>query len=315
MSNVKKILLSVPALFLIISTLSGNDDGVNDAARKEEMRINVEEELSEKQREVRRKLVEEAFGAVDETRNALKALENENADKALEALEKVIGKLELILARENSLSLIPVDANVETVYLTPDLASDIDRIREIKSEAQDLMRKGYLPSARRLLEMLSNEIRINTVYLPIETYPEAIKEAVRLIDENKIDEARQAISGVLATLVVTEQSIPIPLLNTQVLLEKASDIINEYKNPEDIKEEKKEEILTALKDARDQLRLAEELGYGRRSREFQELVKDIEEIEEKVQKNKEAKGLFGKLMSRLNIFKEDISREKKRAGK
>lgn len=307
-SNIKTriMLLSMMALLLIIGATYGSNKA-KDAAQKEEMRINVEEERSEEQRKIRRELIEEAFGAIDETQNALAALEEDNTDKALKALEKVIGKLELILAREPALSLIPIDAGAETI----NTASDIDTVKKMKSEVKSLINKGNLPEARVLLNLLASEVRVKTVYLPIKTYPIAIKEAVRLIDDNKIDEAKQAISAVLATMVITERSIPIPVLNTQVLVKEASDIIKEEKDPSKLKKEKKDEALKMLEDARYQLRLGEELGYGKKSKEFAELQKDIDEIENNIRKDEKSAGLFSKLRSRLAIFKEDISKEEK----
>ncbi|RKY32545.1 MAG: hypothetical protein DRP74_02290 [Candidatus Omnitrophota bacterium] len=47
----------------------------------------------------------------------------------------------------------------------------------------------------------------------IQTYPLAIRKIARLIDQDKIDEAKVLLTQTLNTLVITTRVIPIPVLN------------------------------------------------------------------------------------------------------
>jgi hypothetical protein len=52
---------------------------------------------------MREKILTEAKATLDETENAIKALNEDKSNDALAALEKATGKLELILARDPEL--------------------------------------------------------------------------------------------------------------------------------------------------------------------------------------------------------------------
>ena len=143
---------------VIVSVLAEPSLLAESASEKEELRINIEQERSKEERRARNELYKNALGAVEETAEALKALEENDSQRAIEYLEKVVGKLELILAREPSLALIPIDAQVESL----NLMRDLENVEKLKKEAESLVKKGYLPQARRLLNLLASEIKVTT---------------------------------------------------------------------------------------------------------------------------------------------------------
>lgn len=100
----------------------------------------------------------------------------------------------------------------------------------------------------------------------------------------------------------------IPVLNSQFMIAKASDITKDT-NPKDLADDKKEEALDALKKAKEQLKIAELLGYGKKDREFAEIDKDIREIEGKISKNEKTVKLFDELIKRMSDFKQRISKQ------
>ncbi|WP_276623613.1 YfdX family protein [Corynebacterium flavescens] len=98
----------------------------------------VDAKATEQAAEKRKKITADAIAAVAETRNALKLLDEKKADEALAALERVTGKLELILARDPKLALAPVDVEV----ITFDLIAKLDTIKAVIKEAEDYQIEG-----------------------------------------------------------------------------------------------------------------------------------------------------------------------------
>ena len=60
------------------------------------------------------KLIEEGISSIDITYQALAAIEGGNKDKAIELIEKGVGKLEVLLARDTDLVLIPINNTIKT---------------------------------------------------------------------------------------------------------------------------------------------------------------------------------------------------------
>ncbi len=310
LGKTRLVFISLTALFLFAPWLSAEEaeEATNPAPEAgvvESIQLNIEDRESRELSEAADSLVEEAVSAVLETRNAVAAIEAGDRKEAVKALEKVTGKLELLLARRPELGLMPISASTATF----DIVADIQAVRGARAEAEYLLEKGYLQAARRLLDTLVSEIRITTVNLPLNTYPLAIKSAVRMVDEEKLDEARSALVAALSTLVVTEQSIPIPILNAQFLLDSAAGMIRPEEGEArevELTDEDRDRVLALLERAREELELAEELGYGRRDREFTSLCRQIERIEEEINEEREAGGLLDDLIENLQQFKEKI---------
>ena len=136
--------------------------------------------------------------------------------------------------------------------------------------------------------------------MPLQTFPDAMKAAAALIENNQMEDANLVIYEPLNTLVVGERYIPLPILRAEVVLKKAELV--------DAQEEgKKEEVLQLLNNAEYQLILAEELGYGKRDQEYQELSEAIEGIKDSVEEDGESQGLFKSLRNKISIFKNKIS--------
>lgn len=269
-------------------------------------------------RKERKKLVEEAVTALRETEHALKALSGKEPkpQEALEALSTVIGKLGIILARDPELKFVPVDVEVMSL----DLISDIDKVQEAIKDAQEYLEEGEIQKARRLLSSLGSELVITTLSLPLATYPDAIQAIVPLIDEGKYQEARDALEAVLNTLVVTNRVIiPLPILRAEYLIQQAETLAKELETPkiesaekaqgtqeasakEASPKDKKAQIQDLLKQAHQQLRLAEVLGYGLEEKQYEDLHAQIRRIEQKIGAEEATQGLFAKLRNTLSRF-------------
>lgn len=251
----------------------------------------VDANATEQAAEKRKKITADAIAAVAETKNALKLLDEKRANEALAALERVTGKLELILARDPKLALAPVDVEV----ITFDLIAKLDTIKAVIKKAVDYLEDGEVQKARPLVANLASEIQIRTTSIPLATYPGAIKAVAPLIDAGKVDEAKVALQAALNTLVVTTDVIPLPVLRAETLLRNAEALAENKERTDKVNKT----LANQLAEARNQLKMAELLGYGNK-KAFKPMYEQIDQIEEKTADGKSGKGWFDKIKQQLS---------------
>ena len=251
----------------------------------------VDKQTADAAAEKRKKLFADATAALAETHKALKALENKKNDAALKALAEVTGKLDLIVARDPKLAQAPVATEV----VTYDLLSNLDTIKSVIQEAKAHLNDGEIQKARPLVSNLASEIQYRTHHIPLATYPVAIKAIVPLIDAGKIDEAKARLQAALNTLVVTtDDVIPLPKLRAEHLLKQAQELTEK----KDRSKEENDKLTKHLQAAREQLQMAELLGYGKKT-DFKPMYEQIGEIENKSAGGKSGTGWFDKLKQQL----------------
>ena len=237
-------------------------------------------------------LLEEAVSALNETQGAINAIDAGNNQEAIDALARATGKLEIILAREPNLALAPVANSVieHDVLATPgDVTALVDRIKDLTDD-------GRLQEARRLMEGLASEMVIRTSNLPLGTYPDAIKRAAALLDEQKPQEAKLVLLNALSTIVVTETIIPLPIVRAEASVEAARVVAAKNNRTQ----EDNQAIAAELQKAREQIEMAQALGYATK-KDLDDLQDAIKELERETGEGNAAdrfferiKGLFGK---------------------
>ncbi|MDP9083897.1 MAG: YfdX family protein [Pseudomonadota bacterium] len=240
--------------------------------------------------EKRKALLADATSAIQETQLALKYLDEGKKKQALAALERATGKLDIILARDPALTLAPAAVNV----LTVDLQASTDAVKALRKQIQDLMDAGRLQEARRLLGGLASETVVSVSNIPLATYPVAIKDAAKLIDENKTNEAKSALQNALNTQVVTDTIIPLPVANAQTSLKEAETLAEK----KDRTSEDNNRLKASLENTRSQLERAQALGYGKKS-DFDTFYQQLKEIEQKTADNKYGTGFFAKIKASI----------------
>ncbi len=251
----------------------------------------VDKQTADAAAEKRKKLLADATAALAETHKALKALENKNNDAALKALAEVTGKLGLIVARDPKLAQTPV----ATEIVTYDLLSNLDTIKSVIQEAKAHFNDGEIQKARPLVANLASEIQYRTHHIPLATYPAAIKAIVPLIDAGKIDEAKARLQAALNTLMVTtDDVIPLPKLRAEHLLKQAQELAEK----KDRSKEENDKLTKHIQAAREQLQMAELLGYGKKT-DFKPIYEQIGEIENKSAGGKSGTGWFDKLKQQV----------------
>ncbi len=252
----------------------------------ESVQAEVDKSVEDETADKRKKLVEEAVSTVELTRDALKSLDENKPDEALETLAKITGKLELLVARNPDLGLLPMGVSTKI----HDIFAEIDTIEAVIEEAQSALDDGDVQIARRHLENLASEVVISTTQLPLATYPAAIKEVAPLIDAGKIDEAKQQLQTALNLLVVTDAIYPLPDLRAQKMIEEAQDLSENAKRTD----EENERLEELLKEVRSQVEFGRKLGYFSKDK-AESLLDEIADIQEKTGDGESGKGFFDKL--------------------
>src|SRR5579883_1430267 len=265
----------------------------------------IEKERQQATAEAENRVDQEAIAAIDETRKAITAIEQGKTQDALQALERATGKLDILLARYPDLALAPLSIQVTVIDLAP---LDFDAVAEIRAAAKVAVDVDDFPTGRALLHNLVSEIRTSTVNLPLETYPDAMKEAARLLHQGRTDEARAVMQLALSTLVVTEQSRPIPLINALTELAAAMALAAQGQDQQNQDQQNRDQVLRLLEDARTQLKLARELGYARRDPEYKQLDRAIRDIERQIRAKEKTESPFAKLREKFSSFFNRVSR-------
>lgn len=271
------------ALMGMLATSSIPAFPANDAKVSSQTKQQIEKNTQDKTAEKRKEIVSEAVAALDDTRSALKALDEKDSSKALSILQDVTGKLEIILARDPSLTFVP--AGVAAV--TYSIVGPVDDVKKLRDQAKDLLDQGKIQEARHLMLSLASETDINTTNIPLATYPAAIKQAAKLIDEGKTDDAKAVLQTALNTVVITQTIVPLPVIAAQTLLKEAEKLAEnkQRKDDENIR------LSQLLDDAQTSIKLAQELGYGQK-KDFDSFYAEIDQIRDKTSSGKSGSGFF-----------------------
>jgi len=277
----KKLLLSVALAGIMVTSSIAADAKTN--------KVSSNAVTKAEQKAQNTELIKEAVRAIKYTQDALLYLANKKVDKAKETLKKAVGELAVVLNTPNPPYLLPVDVQIEAYEFN----GDIKRIDNLKKEAKALLLANKIPEARNILNTLRSEIVVKTINLPLATYPAALNLAIKYLNENKIKEATEVLAMALSTLVEINNIIPIPLIKAQALIEEAS------------KTKDKKQAIEYLQEAKNQLIIAEALGYTSKSSTSYQMLKDkIEKIEKEIKKGRNTTSLFEELIQKIKEFKE-----------
>ena len=256
-----------------------------------EVQPEVQKETDSQAADKRKQVLHEAVSALSLTKSALAALDGKDTARALATLAEVTGKLELIVAREPTLALAGVDVRT----IVHDLFANTETIEAMTDEALDALKHGEVQQARHVLALLASEIVITVTNIPLASYPAAVKAVVPLIDQGKIEEAKAALQSALSTLVEERSVLPLPVLRAKLLLKRAEPLVEDGQRSE----ASNERLETLLNEARQQLEMAELLGYGKR-KDFEPLYAALKKIKEKTGGGGCGKGWLDEVKAKLS---------------
>ncbi|EHC14965.1 MULTISPECIES: YfdX family protein [Cyanophyceae] len=260
----------------------------------------IEKEKQAALDEAESRLDQEAIAAIEETRKAIAAIAEGKTQDALQALERATGKLDILLARYPELGLVPAFTQVAVIDVAP---LDLDTVQRLRNQIKSAINAEDFPAARELLNNLMSEIRTVTFNLPLATYPDAMKQAARLLNEKQAEAAKEVLQKTLSTLVITEQARPIPLIEAHTKLLGAVAVADLDRS----------DAGRLLEDARNYLQLAKELGYARRDPDYAELDQAIKDIQRQLRANEKTASAFAKLQDKFSSFFNRVSEVKQAA--
>jgi hypothetical protein len=265
---------------------------------KKEVTQKVENSQNDYVNEQNQKVSNEAVEVVNMVVSVIEQLKAKDKEKALNTIAEVLGKLEVLIAKDPSKELIPVDVKREVIDF-PGTLADVLYTKEV---IEDLVKNDELQKARDIMLQLASELDIYVTVLPVVTYPTALKAIVPLIEQEKFDEAMALIVKVIETLVIEKIVIPLPILRAEQTIIKASELT---KDREDANREELKELIAY---AKEQLELAQALGYGKVDEDYKGLLSEVEKIETILEGEDSTKDIFETLKEKLSSFMSGFNR-------
>jgi hypothetical protein len=261
-------------------------------------KLNKRKLLTEKNQQI----INEAKDSLLATEQALLALEKNDAPAALSLLQDVTKKLDKL--KLDNPSLVQAVAGVEIDVI--DFKGNAVLVKQKIKQASELLEHGKLQAGRMVVEELASEIDITTINIPLATYPLAIKNAIELVNASKLKEATQVLDDALNSLVEAGEIIPLPMLQADSLLLKASQLENKT---DQSKETNRDAVLKLVDSAKEKLKISQLLGYGDKT-DYLPLYQAIDDIKSTLHSEKSA-ATWAKVKQALNDFKNKIMPVKK----
>ena len=258
----------------------------------------LERERREAERQAKEILDQEAITAIQETRRAVDAIAANKIEEAMQAIERATGKVGILLARNPAEALVPVDLEAKVIDTAP---RDSIEILEIAQNASLAFDELNFPDARTLLHALMSEVRVRIYDLPLATYPTALKDAARLLEQRKSADARSILLAALTTLVAIDQVMPIPLILARDAIKEAQAQLHNTA-----------EALKLLETARNELMRGRQLGYAGKAPEYVSLNDDISNLEKQLRSKEDTRSGFTRLKEKLASFFKLQSQQKQR---
>ena len=262
-------------------------------------RPEVEKERQSAQEQANQALDQDAVAAINETQNAIKAISQNKKNDALAAIEAATGKIDILLARNVKAALIPVASEVAVIDAAP---LDEKAVQALDHSVSEAVKNKNYPTARLLLYSLESEIRARTYNLPLATYPLALQEAARLLDQGKNDDASKVLGTALNTMVAVDKVTPIPLVLARAAIAAA----------EEQRQTDKNAAQTLLATAKDQLNRCQELGYTANATDYSALNTSIAQLDKELRGNGDTTSLFAKLKDEFSpLFNRQSAQERR----
>jgi len=236
----------------------------------------------------------DAVAAIGQVEQAASLLKREKYEDALNQLKSADKRLESAIAADPSLKLIPVVQDVSTYDLVTSPKAVKDEVNAISEE----LKAGNVQEARVRLDQLRSELITNYVYLPVEIYPAAIKEAIEEIGGKQYAQAEATIDAAINSLVQEIEVMPLPVsLANDAILDA------EAKRTSD-----REQALWDLDYAHEQLLTAERLGYFYDDTDdYMAALQHIENLRSAIGDKSEVDNLFTKAKEGVKHLVEKFS--------
>jgi len=253
------------------------------------------------QKENFKKASKEITDGLKKTFLATRALENKKVDEAKELLKESIKLFEPALKAEPELGLIAIAQEINVNVFE----GNSNELQHYIDSSITLLKKHNTQKARVMLLPLMDEVVIATQSIPIDIYLASTKEALKLLESNKKDEALATLVTGMSLMELDTVVMPIPLMLSEDLIVEASLL----------DKSKKEEAQKLLNMADDELKKAILFGYTKKHEpEYQLLSEGISEIQKEIKGKNVVEKLYDKLKnsfySLLSKSREDVIKQK-----
>jgi hypothetical protein len=285
------LLISTYTSTLYAQTASNRSYKYTQAQVESQARSKVDEHRKEAEKNAKNTIVKDAVVVIEETKRAINFIQKKQNKEALETIERATGKTEILMGRYPKTALLPVEYKIEVIDIAPTKPINI---RDIIITARAAFDNGNYPNARFFLHLLRSELDVKTYTLPLAIYPDALKEAARLLEENKDDEASAVLINGLNALVIINKVFPLPIINAEVFI----------KNAEAKHERDKDTALKLLATAKQELERARELGYVGKDPEYTSINKSIEDLEKRIKNKQSTVAAFTEVKNKIKAFLE-----------
>jgi hypothetical protein len=254
---------------------------------EQQARPDLEKWRNEAEQQALKMLDKDAIAAIEQTVQAIDSIAAGKTADALKGIEEATGKVNIVLARNPELALIPVSVEALIIDTAP---RDIDDIEKLADATDAAILVDDFPTARALLGALRSEVRVRTYNLPLGIYPTALQDAARLLDKDS-QAASVALLAALNTLVTVDQVTPLPLLVAQEAISQAQASAQKDKN-----------AAQAVETAEFELNRAIALGYAGQDPEYAALKDDISNLKKQLKGSEDSNSAFSQLKARLDAF-------------
>ena len=248
-----------------------------------------------KHRSSLKKAPKEITEGLQQTVVALRALHQNQIKPAKDALEKATKLFDESLKKDPQLALVPIADEIQV----NDFTGNAKLVKQIIKATQSLLKDHDTQAARKMLLPLQDEMDMQTQFIPMNTYPIATKEALKVLNKGNAKLAFTTLAIALNSIVTQVVVVPLPLITAQDLVLEASKL----------DKSNKKDALKLLSNADDELEKAVLLGYTKKhSKEYKNLQAQVKNIEAEIKGKNEVVKLYDNLK---NDFKSLVSKHEK----
>jgi len=239
----------------------------------------------------------EIMSGLNNTLFALDAIQKKDTKAAEDALNKATKAFEEALKKDPKLKLVPIDTRIGlyAVDATP------EEIQKVIDQAEKLLKEHKVQQAKSILQSLTDEMDIDTVYLPMELYPKATQKALEALKKGDTKTALMTLVEGMHLLVNTRVVMPVGVLTAEEMVTAASKL----------EKKKKKDALALLDAAQQELQNDHLLGYiGKHSKEYVSLEKQIKALKKEIGGKNNTSGLYKKLKGDFDSLLHKMRLEK-----
>ncbi len=233
---------------------------------------------------------------------ATDAIQKKDTKAAEDALTKATKLFDKALKVDPNLKLVPINNRIG-LYAIDATPKEIQKAIDMSIK---LLKDHKVQESKAILQPLTDEMDIDTIYIPMDLYPTATKKALEALKKGDKKVALMTLIDGMHTFVNSRVVIPIGLLTAQDLVTAASKV-----------EKKNKKETTALLDAAQQeLQKDHLLGYiGKHSKEYTSLEKQITALKVEIKGKNDTEKLYQKVKNDFGALLRKMRLEKRKIAK